>query len=54
MVVLERDSFADALQNTKVQMYVKQAHPVDLQAVLAQALEYEAFTRSVGGAIHHP
>ena len=51
VVVLARDSFVDALQYPKMQMYVKQAHPVDLQAALAQALEYEAFTRSTGGAM---
>ena len=51
VVVLARDSFVDALQDPRVQMYVKQAHPVDLQAALAQALEYEAFTRSTRGAM---
>lgn len=51
VVVLARDSFVDALQYPKMQMYVKQAHPVDLQAALAQALEYETFTRSTGGAM---
>ena len=51
VAVLARDNFVDALQYQKMQMYVKQAHPVDLQAALAQALEFEAFTRSTGGAM---
>ena len=54
VAVLARDNFLDALQFQKMQMYVKQAHPEDLQAALAQALEYEAFMRSTGGVLTAP
>ncbi len=42
IVVLPRDSFIDALDDQQ-QIYVKQAHPGDLQVALARALEFQAF-----------
>ena len=51
--VLARDHFLDALQDRDLQLYVKQAHPGDVQEALARALELEAFlrtARSVGAA----
>ena len=41
--VLARDAFVDALQDHQLQIYVKQAHPGDLQVALARAMEFEAF-----------
>ncbi|XP_050705729.1 uncharacterized protein LOC126991077 [Eriocheir sinensis] len=43
IVVLARDFFADAVQDQQLQIYIKQAHPGDLQMALARALEFEAF-----------
>ena len=56
MVVLARDFFVDALQDQQLQIYVKQAHPGDLQVALARALEFEAFlqTTSNQGAAANP
>lgn len=44
--VLARDAFVDALQNHQLQIYVKQAHPGDLQVALARAMEFEAFLKT--------
>ncbi|XP_045104410.1 uncharacterized protein LOC123499944 [Portunus trituberculatus] len=43
VMVLSRDAFVDALEDQQVQIYVKQAHPADVQQVLARAMEFEAF-----------
>ena len=48
-MVLARDSFINALQDQQLQIYVKQAHPGDLQIALARALEFEAFLKATGG-----
>ncbi|XP_069986319.1 uncharacterized protein [Penaeus vannamei] len=51
VTVLTRDYFVDALQDRELQLYIKQAHPEDVQVALARALELEAFLRtSVLGA----
>ncbi|ROT62946.1 hypothetical protein C7M84_019192 [Penaeus vannamei] len=51
VTVLTRDYFVDALQDRELQLYIKQAHPEDVQVALAKALELEAFLRtSVLGA----
>ena len=42
IMVLSHDSFIDALQDQQLQIYVKQAHPGDLQLALARAMEFEA------------
>ncbi len=39
----------DALDNQQLQSHVKQAHPGDLQVVLARALEFEAFLKTTSG-----
>ncbi|XP_042878205.1 putative golgin subfamily A member 6-like protein 19 [Penaeus japonicus] len=49
IVVLARDFFVDALQDQHLQIYVKQAHPEDLQVALARALEFEAFLKGTSG-----
>ncbi len=49
IVVLPRDSFVDALDDQQLQIYVKQAHPGDLQVTLARALEFEAFLKTTSG-----
>ena len=49
IVVLARDFFVDALQDQQLQIYVKQAHPEDLQVALARALEFEAFLKATSG-----
>ena len=46
--VLARDHFVDAMQDQQLQIYVKQAHPGNLQVALARALEFEAFTQVTG------
>jgi len=51
VAVLARDHFVDALGSQQVQIYVKQAHPVDVQAALARAMEFEAFLRTTGGPV---
>ncbi|KAG0715491.1 hypothetical protein GWK47_011819 [Chionoecetes opilio] len=43
VVVLARDHFVDALIDQRLQIYVKQAHPEDVQVALARALEFESF-----------
>jgi len=48
--VLARDCFVDALQDQQLQIYVKQAHPQDVQEALARASEMEAFLSTTGGA----
>ncbi|XP_045111057.1 uncharacterized protein LOC123504537 [Portunus trituberculatus] len=50
IVVLARDSFVDALNDQQLQIYVKQAHPGDLQVALARALEFEAFMKTSGSS----
>ncbi len=49
IVVLARDSFIDAVDDQQLQIYVKQAHPGDLQVALARALEIEAFLKTTSG-----
>ncbi|XP_050730508.1 uncharacterized protein LOC127005599 [Eriocheir sinensis] len=49
IVVLARDFFVDALHDQQLQIYVKQAHPGDLQVALARALEFEAFLKTTSG-----
>ncbi len=49
IVVLARDSFTDALDDQQLQIYVKQAHPGDLQVALARALEFEASLKTTSG-----
>ena len=49
VAVLARDFFVDALQDQQLQIYVKQAHPGDLQVALARALEFEAFLKTTSG-----
>lgn len=44
--ILARDAFVDALQDHQLQIYVKQAHPGDLQVALARAMEFEAFLKT--------
>ncbi|KAG0718706.1 hypothetical protein GWK47_007516 [Chionoecetes opilio] len=48
VVVLARDHFVDALIDQRLQIYVKQAHPEDVQVALARALEFESFLRTSG------
>ncbi|MPC52583.1 hypothetical protein E2C01_046453 [Portunus trituberculatus] len=43
VMVLSRDTFVDALEDQQVQIYVKQAHPADMQQTLARAMKFEAF-----------
>jgi len=50
VAVLTRDYFVDALQDRALQLYVKQAHPEDVQVALARALELEAFLETTGEA----
>ncbi|XP_042859039.1 uncharacterized protein LOC122245155 [Penaeus japonicus] len=49
IVVQARDFFVDTLQDQQLQIYVKQAHPEDLQVVLARALEFEALLEATSG-----
>ncbi|KAK8389762.1 hypothetical protein O3P69_009038 [Scylla paramamosain] len=49
IVVVARDSFIDALDDQQLQIYVKQAHPGDLQVALVRALEFEAFLKTTSG-----
>ena len=51
MTVLSRDAFIDALEEQQVQIYVKQAHPADVQQALAKAMEFEAFLCTSGAAM---
>ncbi len=41
VTILTRDYFVDALQNRELQLYIKQAHPQDIQVALAKPLELE-------------
>lgn len=43
---LSKSYFIDALNNRELQLYVMQAHPVNLNAALASALEIESFLRA--------
>ena len=43
--ILLRDQFVDALQDQQLQIYVLQAHVVNMQQALARALEYESFIK---------
>jgi len=56
VTVLTRDYFVDALQDRELQLYIKQAHPEDVQVALARALELEAFLRTsvLGAAVEVP
>jgi len=56
VTVLTRDYFVDALQDRELQLYIKQAHPEDVQVALARALELEAFLRTsvLGAALEVP
>lgn len=47
-MVLLRDQFVDALVEPQMKIYIKQAHPSDLQESLARALEFESFVRTSG------
>ncbi|MPC55328.1 hypothetical protein E2C01_049261 [Portunus trituberculatus] len=55
VTVLSRDAFVDALEDQQVQIYVKQAHPADVQQALARAMEFEAFLYTTTTAVtpHH-
>lgn len=44
--MLARDHFVDVLRDQQLPIYVKQAHPEDLQIALARALEFESFLQS--------
>ncbi len=45
-VVYVRDYFIDALRDSQLDIYVKQAHPWDLQVALARAFEFEALLKT--------
>ncbi|MPC48911.1 hypothetical protein E2C01_042697 [Portunus trituberculatus] len=51
VMVLSRDAFVDALEDQQVQIYVKQAHPADVQQALAKAMEFEAFLYTTAVAV---
>ncbi|XP_045101316.1 uncharacterized protein LOC123498216 [Portunus trituberculatus] len=46
VTVLARDAFLDALVDHQLQIYVRQAHPADVQVALARAMEFEAFMQT--------
>ncbi|XP_045101469.1 uncharacterized protein LOC123498430 [Portunus trituberculatus] len=46
VTVLTRDAFLDALVDHQLQIYVRQAHPADVQVALARAIEFEAFMQT--------
>ncbi|XP_045124135.1 uncharacterized protein LOC123512044 [Portunus trituberculatus] len=46
VTVLARDAFLDALVDHQLQIYVRQAHPADMQVALARAMEFEAFMQT--------
>lgn len=46
VTVLARDAFLDALMDHQLQIYVRQAHPADVQVALARAMEFEAFMQT--------
>ena len=48
--LLARDHFIDALQDQQLQLYVKQAHPTNVQEALTRASEMEAFLRTTSTA----
>lgn len=48
VIELAHESFIDALQDQQLQIYIKQAHPGDLQVAPARALEFEAFLGTTG------
>ncbi|MPC33373.1 hypothetical protein E2C01_026721 [Portunus trituberculatus] len=48
--LLARDCFVDALQDLHLQIYMKQAHPKDIQEALTPAYEMEAFLRTTTDA----
>lgn len=50
VTTLSLDAFVDALEDQQVQIYVKQAHPADVQKALARAMEFEAFLHTSGRA----
>ncbi|MPC21898.1 hypothetical protein E2C01_014902 [Portunus trituberculatus] len=47
VTVLARDVFLDALVDHQLKIYVKQAHPADMQVALARTMEFEAFMQTV-------
>ncbi|MPC28295.1 hypothetical protein E2C01_021496 [Portunus trituberculatus] len=49
--LLARDCFVDALQDSRLQIYVKQAHPKDVQEALTRASEMEVFLRTTTDAL---
>ncbi|MPC65784.1 hypothetical protein E2C01_059920 [Portunus trituberculatus] len=51
VTVLSQDAFIDTLEDQQVQIYVKQAHPADVQQVLARAMEFEAFMYTIAAAV---
>ncbi|MPC81204.1 hypothetical protein E2C01_075811 [Portunus trituberculatus] len=51
VMVLSRDAFVDTLEDQQVQIYVKQAHPADVQQVLARAIEFEALLYTTAAAV---
>ncbi|MPC41189.1 hypothetical protein E2C01_034775 [Portunus trituberculatus] len=55
VTVLSRDAFVDALEDQQVQIFVKQAHPADVQQALVRAMEFEAFLYTTAAAVtpHH-
>ncbi|MPC44533.1 hypothetical protein E2C01_038208 [Portunus trituberculatus] len=55
VTVLSQDVFLDTLKDQHVQIYVKQAHPADLQQALVRAMEFEAFLYTTTAAVtpHH-
>ena len=48
VIVLACDHFVDDLGDQQLQIYVKQAHPENVQITLARALEFESFLRTTG------
>ncbi|MPC58511.1 hypothetical protein E2C01_052516 [Portunus trituberculatus] len=51
VTVLSRDAFVDALEDQQVQIYVKQAHPADVQQALARTMEFGAFLYTTAAAV---
>ena len=50
MSLLARDCFVDTLQDSRLQIYEKQAHSKDVQEALSRASEMEAFLRTTADA----
>lgn len=45
IMLLARNAFTGALQDYQLQVYIKQAHPGNLEVVLVRAMEFEAFLK---------